>query len=213
MKTKPGRKPKTTPEVFTVGPEPASDPAPTFEDQTKDRRETVSISFYVNEDGSPDFSSMRDRTREKVKQFFTDPKIAQEFGAKPAVAEVQVFSPAMISGMYDLVGALEAMIFGRAFKLPEPTAKRVFTYTEVEKRALEGPTCRVMNKYAASWMIKFQDEIALATLLVSLTIAKCNAAAMLAKMGNVTTMPGPVSQPEKEETPEKTAADSAGPVQ
>lgn len=210
MKTQ-KRKGAAAPEVFTVGPEAHSDPSPAAE-APKDRREAVSISFYLNDDGSPDFTGMRDRTRQKVKEFFNDPKIAAEFGAKPAQPEVQVFHPAMVSGMYDLLGALEAMAFGRMWKLPEPIAKRAFTYTELEKKALEGPTTRVLNKYAAEWMIRYQDEIALATLLVSITIAKCNAAMALAKMHGPTIVPPP-SQPKSEESPEKTGVDSTAPVQ
>jgi hypothetical protein len=51
-------------------------------------------------------------------------------------------------------------------------------------------------------MIKYQDEIALGTLLLSITIAKINAAKMIAKMqaSNIVEMP---SQGEKHETEKK----------
>jgi hypothetical protein len=172
--------------------------APAVEESNGNKpKERFQLSFDLNEDGTPDFSAMRGKTKEKVRQFFSDPRIAAEFGASPApTAEVQIFHPAMISGMYDMLGTLESLAAQRWGKIPEPVARQVFKYTDAEKNALSGPTLRVMNKYAADWMIKYQDEIALATLLVSVTVAKVNAAIMLSKMQTV-------SQPKSEEATEK----------
>jgi hypothetical protein len=162
------------------------------------KKERVTFSFDVDESGSPDFSSMRDKTKERVKQFFTDPKIAEQFGARPGAAapEVQIFHPAMVSGLYDMLGAIEATVAQRYGKIPQHIAKQVFTYTPAEKDALAGPTVRVLNKYAAEWMIRFQDEIALATILISLTVAKVNAAITLSKMSQGQS----VEMPKKEES-------------
>lgn len=145
-------------------------------------KERVTISFDVDEGGSPDFSSMRGKTKERVKQFFSDPKIASEFGTRTAIPEVQIFHPAMISGMYDMLGTLEAVAAQRWGNIPEPVAKQVFKYTPEEKEALAGPTIRVLNKYVSEWMIKYQDELALASLLIAVTVAKVNAAIVLTKM-------------------------------
>jgi hypothetical protein len=185
MKTK--RKveaPKEAPKAEVPAPIPALIP----EEKKKER---FQLSFDINEDGSPDLSSLRESTREKVKQFFGNPKIAELFDVKPQQPEVQVFHPAMIGGMYDLVGVLEAWAVEKYWAIPQPICKHVFTYSPEEKRALEGPTVRVLNKYAADWMIKYQDEISLATLLASITIAKINAAKLIAKReaANITEMP------------------------
>jgi hypothetical protein len=185
MKTK--RK-MDTPKEAKEAPAPIPTPAPIPEEKRKER---FQLSFDINEDGSPDLSSLRESTRDKVKQFFGNPKIAALFDVKPQQPEVQVFHPAMISGMYDLVGAIESWAVEKYWAIPQPICKHVFTYSPEEKRALEGPTVRVLNKYAADWMIKYQDEISLATLLLSITIAKINAAKLIAKReaANITEMP------------------------
>lgn len=177
---------------------PASAPATAPESSNGKPKDRFQISFDLNEDGTPDFSAMRGKTKEKVRQFFTDPKIAAEFGSKPADTspQVQIFHPAMISSMYDMLGTLEAIAAQRWGKIPPQIAKQVFTYTETEKEALTGPTIRVMNKYAAEWMIKYQDEIALATLLIALTTAKVNAAILMSTMHAR-------SQAQNAETPKK----------
>lgn len=155
----------------------------------------LNLSFDLDENGLPDFSRMHDRTKSKAKEFFNDPKMRDAFGVRqeqaPLNAEVQIFHPAMISGLYDMLGSIEAMAAERWGKIPGPVAKQVFTYTSAEKEALSGPTIRVLNKYVADWMIRYQDEIALATLLVSLTVAKVNAAIMLARTSQVKREPEP----------------------
>ena len=175
---------KEEPEVFTVGPSDGREENPASENSKKER---FQLSFDLNEDGSPDFSAMRERTKEKVREFFSDPKMASAFGTKAAQPDIQIFHPAMVAAMYAVLGSVEAMAITRLTKIPEPVAKQVFTYSKEEIDALSGPTIRVLNKYAADWMIKYQDEIALAGLLVSITVAKVNAALLLAKIqsGNI----------------------------
>jgi|SRR5579859_1963651 len=155
-------------------------PEPQIEEVPKGER----FSFPLTPEGKIDFSSMRDKSREKMKSLLSDPEVAQILGgsASPA-AEVQMFHPAIVSGLYDMVGVMEATMLPMFFpKVPPEIFKQVFTYTPQEKELLIPPTTRVLNKYAASWMIKYQDEIALGTLLVSMTVAKVNAAVMLSKM-------------------------------
>jgi len=165
------------------------------------KKERINLSFDIKADGTPDYSSMRQSTREKLRTVFSDPALADFIGApRVAEVEVQIFHPAMISGMYDMLGAVEAMLAQRVGKIPETIAKRVFTYTSAEKDALAGPTVRVLNKYAAAWMIKYQDEIALATLLGSLTVAKVNAAITLTKMSQVKRAEEPEKEPGQPDT-------------
>lgn len=182
---------------------PATDPA----------RQRFQLSFDLNADGSPDLSAMRGSTKEKVQAFFSDPKMAQAFGVKaPVQAEVQVFHPAMVAGLYSMLGSIEALAVSRMTKIPVPICKQAFTYTPQEIEALTPPTVRVLNKYAADWMIKYQDEIALVTLLSSITISKYNIAVMAAKMSQPST-PSASSQEESGKTGEKREADTRTPIQ
>jgi hypothetical protein len=158
-------------------------------------KERFQLSFDLNEDGSPDLAAMRESTREKVKKFFGDPKIAALFGAKAPTPEVQVFHPSMVAGLYAMLGSIEASVLPMAFSELKPeVAKTVFTYSPAEVAALEGPTVRVLNKYAADWMIKYQDEIALGTILISLTVQKVQIAITLSKRGQAEVIEIPKKQ-------------------
>lgn len=172
-------------------------------------KDRFNLSFDLNADGAPDFSSMREKTKERARQFFSDPKMAEAFGVKPvaqATAVVDYFPmapgekyPAVIGSMYNTIGVIESLLAQRFAKIPEPIARRVFTYTDEEKMVLAGPTSRVLNKYMPLWLIKYQDEIALANLLISITVAKVNAAIMLARMNQTPSAPNaPEPTPEPE---------------
>ena len=125
--------------------------------------------------------------------------------SKPVGPVVEIFHPSAISGLYDVLGAVEVSVFGHYLHLPEPIAKQVFTYSPTEKEALAPPTIRVLNKYASGWMIKYQDEIALFTLLTALTIQKINVAKILAKSQSGSTVDRG-SQVENDENGQKEGA-------
>lgn len=191
--------------VADKAPEQMPIPIDADASETKQR---LNLNFDLDANGKPDFSSMRDKTKEKLRAFMSDPSLADFLGVKSPVPEVQVFHPSMVSGLYDLLGSIESTIATRMGGIPEPVAKKVFRYSDEEKAALAGPTVRVLNKYASAWMIRYQDEIALATLLISLTIAKVNAASLLTKQKPFV-VPSPVPEPvaPATETKEEQSAD------
>lgn len=193
MKTK-NRSPKPETEkpreTFVVGETPiAQNPAPV--EQGNGYKAGSKLQISLNEDGSIDWESMRDSTKEKVRAAIRSSNIGTA-----ATPEVLMFNPAMVSGMYDMLGAIEATVAQRFGKIPAHVAKACFTYTPAEKQALEGPTVRVLNKYIPDWMIKYQDEIALASTLIALTTAKVNAAITLSKMSQVQTVEPPPNKPD-----------------
>lgn len=153
------------------------------------------IAVPLNDDGSFDLDGMREKTREKLKHAIgSTPGLREESGTPPV--EVQVFPPQVVWAMYGALGAFEAMLAQRALKIPKNVADKVFMYTPEEMHLLTPPTVRVLSKYAADWMIKYQDEIALATLLTSITVAKVNAAMQLSR---VTEMPKKEEKAEQHE--------------
>lgn len=176
MKTK-NRKPKEEKpaEVFIVGEEPTV----TAEESNGFKKDRFSISFDLDADGTPDFSSMRDSNKEKVRQFLMDEKMRSAFGAKASVASPQSIHPAAVKGLYFTLGTIEAAVIPLFAKRITPqVARQVFIYSDAELAVLEAPTVAVLNKYA-DWFLKWQDEIALITILSSLTIQKVQAALML----------------------------------
>jgi hypothetical protein len=131
------------------------------------------ISIPLTAAGEIDYERMHGKTREKVKQLIGEKDKAET----PAL--VEVFDPTWTSTLYDSIGKLEAIFAGKMLHVPPDIADKCFTYTQAEKEKLAAPTARVINKYAATWMVQFKDEIALAFLLVTVTTFKFQMASML----------------------------------
>lgn len=146
------------------------------------KKDRFQLSFDLDGDGNPDLAGMRESTRVKVKEFFSNPKMAAAFGSKPAGLDATPkVHPAAVRGLYFTLGSIEAMITPLIIKQIKPdVARQVFMYTDKELEALEGPTVAVLNKYA-DWFIKYQDEIALATMICTMTMNKVQAAIILSK--------------------------------
>jgi len=181
MKTKNKNKKAEAENLFTPEPEtetPAqTDPA---------YRPNSKIQIPLKEDGTIDIDSLRTATKERLKQAINStPGLRDE----PS-AQVGMFPPQVIWAMYGTMGVIESLLVQRMLKVPKETADRVFAYTPEELQLLTPPTTRVLSKYANEWLLKYQDEIALVTLLTTITISKVNAALILAKANsNVVEMP------------------------
>lgn len=192
MKHKRKLKPEPV-ETFTVG-EVEKPENPVIQEE-RETRFKPKISLPINEDGSFDFSTMREATKERLRAAVAS---SPSLFPSSAPSEVMLFPPQVIAVMYGAIGATESMLAQRMGKIPKQIADSVFTYTPQELELLYPPTARVLQKYASEWMIKYQDEIALATLLVSMTVAKVNAAVTLTR-GHKAEV---VEMPKKEDKPE-----------
>lgn len=145
------------------------------------------LSFAVDSQGNVLWDRMRGKTKEQLKDILTKPETAKALGItqEQASQAVEVFDPAWTGSLYDSLGKIEAMVAGGMLKLSPEVTERVFTYSTMEKEKLAGPTAKVINKYAAVWMVQFKDEIALAFLLVTMTLMKVQIAKTLAATMNV----------------------------
>jgi hypothetical protein len=178
--------------LFEVQPESTVEDIPVSSSPSTFSRPKIAVP--IKEDGTFDLDAMREATKEKLRA-----AIAGTPGINPPQATTpgQMFPPQVVWAMYGALGAIESMVAQRMGKVPKEIADRVFTYSPQELELLTPPTSRVLQKYAGEWLIKYQDEIALATLLTSITIAKVNASIMLSKQhSNVVEMPK-----KEEETP------------
>lgn len=182
--------PVETEEVFTV-----ENPQNPVIQESQNRVFKPKISIAINEDGSFDISSMREATKERLRA-----AVAASPSLFPSSDQqvTMLFPPQVINVMYGAIGATESMLAQRMGKIPKAIADQCFTYTPQELELLYPPTARVLQKYASDWMIRFQDEIALATLITSMTVAKVNAALTLARIHKADV----VEMPKKEDKPE-----------
>jgi hypothetical protein len=154
-------------------------------------RERDSLAWNVTSEGKIDFSSMREKTKAKLRDIISDPEVARAVGANAAnagltdSAHVDVFDPQWCGSIYDMISRLESWIVSSKFKLPYNLVSEALTYTPEEKALLVPPTAKVINKYAARWMVQFKDEIALIGLFSMITIGKIKALKEISQSGTV----------------------------
>lgn len=143
------------------------------------------ISIPLTKDGQIEWDSMRGTTREKLKGIIASPETAKVIGsAAPVAAAIEVFDPMWCGSIFDAVGKIEVFTAVKLYKFSPEVAEAAFTYTQLEKEKLAGPTAKVINKYAPIWMEQFKDEIALAMLFVTITAMKFQMASMLQAQQN-----------------------------
>ena len=131
------------------------------------------ISVLLNDDGSVAFGSMRDDQISDFKKLIHRPEIVEEITPKPAT----FISPQACDGLFDVLGKIASFTATKFKDIPVDIADQAFLFTPQEKEILRDPTARVINKYAPTWMVKYQDEIALTLMVVTIVNAKiilCN---------------------------------------
>jgi hypothetical protein len=151
------------------------------------------ISIPLKEDGTLDLDSMRDKTTERLRAAIAGTPAFMPPASGQTVSPP--IPPEMIGAFYMGVGAVESIVAQWFGKVPKHIADRVFTYTPTELTLLTPPTTRVFAKYASGWFLKYQDEIVLTGLLLSVTLSKVNACTMLMKQDR----PIVVEMPQKPE--------------
>lgn len=146
--------------------------------------EVTRLSVPVLDGGSKiDWEHMRESNKEQVKKalaaWLNDADLAKTLGFEKPL--VQVFSPSWCDTIYDTIGNLEVMMAPKLFGVTIEQAG-ILRYSEAEKDQLREPTARVINKYVPVWLAKFEDEIKLGMLLVSISFVKIQMLRAIAMM-------------------------------
>jgi hypothetical protein len=126
------------------------------------------ISIPLNDDGSVAIGSMRDDQISDWKKLIRRPEIVEEITPKV----VEVISKETCDGIYDVAGKGLSLLAVQFKNVPSEIADKAFPFNEMEKEMLSKPTARILNKYAPGWLTKYQDEISLCFLLVTIINAK-----------------------------------------
>ena len=184
MKTKSKSNAKPKSETFTVGPkEPVLEPQSESPNEAKPER--MQVAFDVNPDGSLDTSSMRDRTKEKLRKVLADPNVAAALGITTSPAGLNpnlLFSEPMVNSLYTGLESLEQSVFPMFIKnVPAELIREYIRFTEQHRAILVPPTGRILQKHCSEWFLKWQDELFVGTMLLTITIAQCNALIAAAK--------------------------------
>ena len=126
------------------------------------------ISVELNDDGSVAWNSMRETNVIEFRTLLNRAEIKEEFKDKTA----PLFSAESCYGFYDLFGKMLAFGASKWKDIPPDIAIEAFSFSDADKKILAEPTVKVLNKYAPTWAIKYQDEITLAFLMISVINSK-----------------------------------------
>src|SRR6267142_2790077 len=172
MRTK--KKPETeTKPVEKLREEPREIPS-----ESEDGLERKSFAFFVDSKNNVQWDRMREKTKEELRAFLKRPDIAKALGVEAPAEMIELMSVEWCANLYDTIGTIEAAMASKWKGVPKEIAEQAFAYSAFEKSQLGPPTARVINKYATDWKVRFKDEMALAFLLITITMAKiqlCNA--------------------------------------
>jgi len=134
-------------------------------------------------DGSVDWNRIRTPNRQaKVRRILKElrtklppppPGAAADGAPASSGAPLDLFNAQWTDLAIDSVGRLEFAAAVRAGCTRDEA--RLFLYSPDEKKLLADPLARVLNKYGNQWLARYQDECALAALLISIHATKVTA--------------------------------------
>ena len=167
----------------TPEPEPQPEESRTRRGRNPEAAPIKRMSLTLNQDDSIAWDRLRESNKEEIKKIVTgwmvDPKMLASLGIeKPAI---RIFDESWCDTIYDTVGNLEVMLAPKMFGVTIEQAA-ILRYTSAEKDSLREPTAKVINKYLPVWLARFEDEIKLAMLLVSISFVKVQMLRAIAMM-------------------------------
>jgi len=150
------------------------------------------LNIPLDKDGRIDFGSMRDKTREKVKKIVSDPATARELGLDTAPA-VQTIPRELVMLLVTAIGQLDLILIQRTTQADPRIVAVVGSFTPEEGEAIAGPLENVLNKYTPAVFNRYGDEVALAGVLLMVTLKKIEAvrAAVALSRGPAVVIPHP----------------------
>jgi hypothetical protein len=184
-----------TPKPASAGIKTSPAPLPDTTPAKPPRAENDRLTIPLDKDGRPDFASMRDKTRERVRKVISDPAVARELGITPdAAPAAKVLPRELTMAAVTMISQLETIIIARVTKAPAAIVLAVAPYTPEEKELIAPALENVLNKYSPAVLNKWSDEIALTVLLSTLTMRKIEAVRAAAGASGPARGPAPVIQ-------------------
>src|SRR5688572_12368404 len=117
----------------TPAPAPAAD-TPRAKPDGKPDADRLTIP--LDKDGRPDFGSMREKTRERVKKIVSDPIVARELGIEDAAPSVSTIPPFVTRAVIQALSQLDTIVIARVTGAPAPIVLAVAPYTQEEQNAI-----------------------------------------------------------------------------
>jgi hypothetical protein len=169
--------PKDRPKPQTPTPAPKTPANASPAAETPKKRELNRLTINLDDNDRPDFSAMRDKTRDKLKQLIQDPTVAKELGIAPDASAPPVVGlpPFVTRAAVRMLSQLDTLIVARVTQAPPAIVLAVAPYTPEEEQAIAEPLENILNKYGGKLLTKWGDEIALAGMLTMITMTKIEA--------------------------------------
>lgn len=168
-----GDDPKPPRNQAPASPEASASASEAAEPTEKAKR--VSITLDAN--GRPDLESMRDGTTAHLRAWLSDPSLAAQLGigAAPAGGDPGAVAGLIALPVLSLLSQAQALLFVRTIKGATPEQALIAArYSPDEQAALLPLIQKVINKYTAGWVGKYQDELALAGTVVLMGVSKAS---------------------------------------
>jgi hypothetical protein len=186
-------KPATSDPVDGLGPS-AGSRAGTDEGSAEELAPRLSV--QLNADGTIAWDRVQTKNRERLRVALGDPTIAAQLGVSPvhvaAAPSAEQMDPAVVNVLYLGIGSILVGV-ARAAGYPDDQAAGL-QFTPSEVKNLEGPTAKVLAKYASA-LGKYEDEIMLGFVLTSVVGSKV---AALKKPATITEFPREVPKPDSQ---------------
>lgn len=136
-------------------------------------KKKISVSIPLFDDGTPDWSSAQDRTKEKFRAIFRNEKTQSEFGNpdKP----LEIVSPEMARVFVKEFFGIEALFFAYRWKIPVSDAQAICELRPQEQEQIIPLVQKVCAKHGSEFLDKWGDEIALLLMLIMFSQARYSA--------------------------------------
>jgi hypothetical protein len=152
------------------------------------------ISFYVSPDGSPEWDRISASTKEKLTAILKNEKVQRELGITQEQAKSiseMGFGEDEANALLDLLGGIDAMAASAVYKIPPDICSKAFTFSPDQRKKINPPLQRILNKWSPMILKTWKDEIGLAMVLLSTLNAQVRVMHMLDEQRKKNTPPKP----------------------
>lgn len=181
------------------------------------------VSFYVTEGGSPDWERMQPKTKEQLSEILLNPTVQKELGFTREQAEdisKVGFGEDEANALLDLLGGIDSLAASKIYGIPHVVTSEAFSFSADQRKKINPPLSRILNKWGPSILKTWKDEIGLAMVLTATLNAQVRIMHMLEekRKKNSPARPPqagvtPITQPAQSKPEEKTVAKTDDPLE
>lgn len=168
---------KKKPPTFGADSEPVVPESQVNKEETvkSDGEKANRISFFVTDEGLPDFARMQAKTKGQLSELLRNKAVQSELGITPEEAkkiEEIGFGEDEANGLLDFLSAIDSAAASRIYKVPREVTSVAFQFTPDHRKKINPALTRVLNKWGPAILKTWKDEIGLGIVLLSVINAQ-----------------------------------------